>query len=132
MKTINNWIKCSALASLMAVCSVASAETDQAPESASVNTAQITTTSMSYKASADGSDDAYKTITTTSNTARVNLNTASAAELTLLKGVGASKAEAIVRHREEHGPFANLEELAQVRGIGTATIEKNRQLATVD
>ena len=131
MKTINNWIKCSALASLMAVCSVASAETDKVPESASANTPQVTT-SMTYKASADGSDDAYKTITTTSNIARVNLNTASAAELTLLKGVGASKAEAIVRHREEHGPFASLEELAQVRGIGTATIEKNRQLATVD
>ena len=59
----------------------------------------------------------------------VNINTASAAELAeRLNGVGASKAEAIVRYREQFGPFESIDELVEVGGIGAATIERNRAL----
>jgi competence protein ComEA len=59
--------------------------------------------------------------------AKVNINTASADDLAeLLTGIGASKAAAIVAYREEHGPFKAVEDLANVKGIGEATLEKNR------
>jgi competence protein ComEA len=57
---------------------------------------------------------------------RVDINRASAAELAAaLNGVGEAKAQAIVEHRNEHGPFKSAEQLAQVRGIGLRTVEKN-------
>lgn len=58
---------------------------------------------------------------------RVDINTADAQALArVLTNVGPAKAEEIVRHREEHGPFRSAEELAQVRGIGLRTVELNQ------
>jgi len=58
----------------------------------------------------------------------VNINTASSKELaSALKGIGASKADAIVMYREEHGPFKALKDLTKVKGIGAATVDKNRE-----
>jgi competence ComEA-like helix-hairpin-helix protein len=51
------------------------------------------------------------------------LNQATKNELTLLPGVGASLAQAIVAHRETHGPFANVGALGEVKGIGEVTLE---------
>ncbi|MDV3436579.1 helix-hairpin-helix domain-containing protein [Stenotrophomonas sp. C2852] len=45
--------------------------------------------------------------------------------------VGAAKAEAIVEHRRRHGPFHRVEDLTQVKGIGKAIVERNRQRITV-
>ena len=57
----------------------------------------------------------------------VNINSASAAELSeVLVGVGLKKAELIVGWREKNGPFKSAEELANVKGIGPSTIDKNR------
>jgi len=57
----------------------------------------------------------------------VNINTADAAELArVLHNVGPTKAEAIVAWREDNGPFKSIEQLAQVRGIGLNTVERNR------
>lgn len=57
----------------------------------------------------------------------VNINTASAAELQdKLVGIGGKKAQAIVDYRTKHGNFQSIEQLAEVSGIGQATIEKNR------
>lgn len=62
----------------------------------------------------------------------VNINTADAATLaSRLNGVGESKAEAIVAYREEHGAFKSVDQLAQVKGIGLKTVEKNREMLTV-
>ena len=62
----------------------------------------------------------------------VDINTASAEMLAeTIHGVGLKRAEAIVRHREEHGAFSSIDELAQVRGISAATVEKNRSRITV-
>ena len=59
----------------------------------------------------------------------VNINTATARELAeALNGIGVSKAEAIVRYRTQFGPFGSIEELTEVRGIGAATVERNRSL----
>ena len=57
----------------------------------------------------------------------VNVNTADAATLAhSLDGVGASKAAAIIAYREAHGPFKSVDDLSQVKGIGPATLERNR------
>jgi competence protein ComEA len=57
----------------------------------------------------------------------VNINKADAATIAQsLDGIGASKAAAIVAYREEHGPFKNIDELHQIKGIGTATLDRNR------
>nr|WP_313405123.1 helix-hairpin-helix domain-containing protein [Pseudomonas sp.] len=63
----------------------------------------------------------------------VNLNTADAETLQReLAGIGATKAQAIVAYREAHGNFASVDELLEVKGIGAATLEKNRDKLMVD
>jgi len=61
----------------------------------------------------------------------VNLNRATAEQLEALPGVGPATAAAIVRHREEQGPFGQVDSLLDVPGIGTAKLESIRPLATV-
>ncbi len=61
----------------------------------------------------------------------VNLNTASAEELTSLPGIGEVLAARIVAYREEHGPFQTLDDLMQVSGIGSKVVEEIRDLVTV-
>jgi competence protein ComEA len=57
----------------------------------------------------------------------VNINTADAETLALaLDGVGMSRARDIVAYREQHGEFTSIEQLTEVRGIGPATLERNR------
>lgn len=56
----------------------------------------------------------------------VNINTASAEDLAqVLNGVGLKKAQAIVRYREELGPFTQIEQLREVPGIGPSLLERN-------
>jgi competence protein ComEA len=61
----------------------------------------------------------------------VHVNTASAEELEQLPGVGPVIAEAIVAHRDQHGPFSSVDDLVAVRGIGDAKLEALRDHATV-
>jgi len=63
---------------------------------------------------------------------KVDINRDSAATLAAgLNGVGPAKAEAIVAHREKNGPFRSADQLAEVRGIGLAIVEKNRDVIVV-
>lgn len=63
----------------------------------------------------------------------VNLNTADAETLQKeLNGIGAVKAKAIVDYREANGPFASVDELLEVKGIGNATLEKNRAKLSIN
>lgn len=58
----------------------------------------------------------------------ININEADAETLAReLVGVGQSRAEAIVRYREEFGPFFTVEDLTQVKGVGPSVVEKNRE-----
>ena len=58
---------------------------------------------------------------------KVDVNTADAATIDrVLLNIGPSKAEAIVAHRTANGPYRSLEQLAQVKGIGLKTVERNR------
>ena len=62
---------------------------------------------------------------------KIDINTASAEELTQLKGIGASHAAGIVAFREKNGPFQKPEDLIQVPRIGPKTYEKNKDLIVV-
>ena len=61
----------------------------------------------------------------------VDLNTAGVDELDALPGVGPATAAAIVAHRDSQGPFASVDELLDVRGIGPAKLDALRPLVTV-
>ena len=62
----------------------------------------------------------------------IDINSATAEELAaVMTGVGLKKAMAIVAFRDENGPFATIEDLVRVSGIGTATLDKNRQRLSV-
>jgi competence protein ComEA len=57
----------------------------------------------------------------------IDINTANATTLaSAIDGVGENKAATIVAYRDAHGPFNSVDELSKVKGIGTATIDKNR------
>lgn len=61
----------------------------------------------------------------------LNLNTATAAELETLPGIGAVLAQRIVDYRAEHGPFAAVEDIMKVSGIGDKKYEAIESLITV-
>ena len=64
--------------------------------------------------------------------ATVDVNTAEAETIArVLDGVGLTKAEAIVRYREENGRFTDAYDLTQVRGIGDATVARNEERIAV-
>ncbi len=61
----------------------------------------------------------------------ININIATAEELQSIDGVGEVKATAIVADREVNGPFANVDDLTRVKGIGQKTVDRNRERLTV-
>lgn len=64
-------------------------------------------------------------------TSPLNLNTATAAELATLKGIGPAKAQAIVEHRDKNGQFKSVDDLKLVRGVGDKMLEQLRPQVTV-
>ena len=57
----------------------------------------------------------------------VDINNASAAAIADgLKGIGAARAQAITTYRRKHGPFKNMDDLAQVKGIGEKVLGANK------
>lgn len=63
-------------------------------------------------------------ITSSSSGEIININTANKEQLMKISGVGKTKAEAIIAHREKNGDFKTKEDITKVRGIGKSTFEK--------
>jgi len=61
----------------------------------------------------------------------VDINNATAKEFTTLKGIGAKKANTIIKYRESIRCFKSIDELTEVKGIGKATLSKNRDNLTL-
>ena len=68
---------------------------------------------------------------TAGGTALININTASETDLEALPGVGPVTAAAIIDYRTQNGPFAAVDDLIDVSGIGPSTLEQIRPFATV-
>lgn len=62
---------------------------------------------------------------------KVNLNTATKEELMTLAGIGESKANSIIKYREEHGKFQSIEDIKQIEGIKDGVFQKIKDLITV-
>lgn len=62
---------------------------------------------------------------------QIDINKADAKEIATLANIGEKKAQEIVDYREKNGSFKTIDELTNVKGIGRATIEKNRDLIAV-
>ncbi|MCZ0717224.1 helix-hairpin-helix domain-containing protein [Aerococcus kribbianus] len=84
---------------------------------------------LTMAASETNSDDQ------SSNTAKdsdlININTADVSQLEEISGIGAKKAEEIIRYREDQGPFKSVDDLENVNGIGAKTLERLRTEVTV-
>jgi competence protein ComEA len=63
--------------------------------------------------------------------AAVNLNTATASDLDGIKGIGPSKAKAIIDYRSKNGSFKSVEDLKNVKGFGEKSIAKLKGELTV-
>ena len=61
---------------------------------------------------------------------QVNINTADSPALESLPGIGPALAQRVIDYRQEHGPFAQIEDVMDVSGIGPATFEKMQDLIT--
>ncbi|MFI2810755.1 MULTISPECIES: helix-hairpin-helix domain-containing protein [Microbulbifer] len=62
----------------------------------------------------------------------ININQSTAEDIAaVLEGVGPVRAEMIIKYREENGPFTSVEQLLEIKGIGTATLDKNRDKITL-
>ena len=67
----------------------------------------------------------------TASTEVVNLNSATAAQLAELPGIGLKTAELVLQYRQKNGPFKKIEEIMNVRGIGEKSFLKLKPLITV-
>ena len=80
--------------------------------------------------SSNNNDNNKKNDSTNSKTL-ININSASMEELTSLSGIGDSKAKAIISYREENGKFNSIEDIMNVKGIGSSIYEKIKNYITV-
>ncbi len=62
---------------------------------------------------------------------KVNINTASQADLDKLPRIGPKVAQRIIDYRKEHGPFKRVEDLMKVKGIGEKTFARLKDLVTI-
>ena len=90
---------------------------------AAATTATGTTTSPAPTSSS--------TTTKQSMTNIVNINTADAATLQTLDGIGPKRAAAIIAYRQQNGPFQYINDLSKVKDVGTSVIAKNQSRIVV-
>ncbi|ASW49859.2 helix-hairpin-helix domain-containing protein [Streptococcus suis] len=105
----------------------------------SINLAQkLSDEAVVYVASKDENISVVTSTTASSamspegNEGKVNLNTATEADLQTISGIGAKRATDIIAYREANGGFKSVDDLNNVSGIGDKTIESIRPYVTVE
>lgn len=103
-----------------------------------VNLASLLSDEMVIIVPQEGEEDEGEVLITTDisetsdpSDGKININSASAVELTALTGIGPAKAEGIIAYRTENGMFKNIEEIMNVTGIGEKSFEKLKDEITV-
>jgi competence ComEA-like helix-hairpin-helix protein len=81
---------------------------------------------------AGGYSTALKRAYSAEEDAKININTATVEELSSLEGIGLNKANAIIAYRSENGPFAMIEDIKNVKGIGEKMFERIKDRITVE
>ena len=71
-------------------------------------------------------ETSFESWSTAQNKQKVSINQATESELLTLPGIGPSKASAIIKYRDEFGKFNSIDELTNVSGIGSKTLENLR------
>lgn len=89
------------------------------------------TTNASADVSLSAPDKAAVATRNVANAGVVNLNTADVTALETIKGLGATKAQAIVTYRQQHGNFASVADVAKVPGIGPKMLVKIQDELTI-
>jgi competence protein ComEA len=84
--------------------------------------------SLSIAENTSGNDNS---LNTNQVNERIDINHADIKTLSLLKGVGMKKAEAIIMYREENGKFVSIEDLLNVNGIGKQILALNKTTLTI-
>lgn len=93
----------------------------------------FTAVSLSTNAAPQPETSTPSPIVTLQPAAKLDLNKADASALqAALVGIGKTKAEAIVEYRKEHGAFTSVDELLEIKGIGKALLDRNRDKLTVN
>ena len=77
------------------------------------------------------SSEQVATVQSINKAAKIDINTASTELLESLPGIGELKARDIVKYRDANGPFADVDGLLDIRGIGSALLESIRDLIEV-
>jgi competence protein ComEA len=67
----------------------------------------------------------------TANAAKININSATAEQLTSLPGIGPATAKLILEHRTKVGKFSRIEELMNIKGIGEKKFQSIKDLITL-
>ena len=98
-------------------------------KTSSYTTEAVTTAAAENRKTTAAAETAIESVT---EPVLVNINKADSAELCRLDGIGESRASAIVRYREEHGDFRNIEEIMNVSGIGEEIFSAIRYNIYVD
>ena len=86
---------------------------------------------LKLKISVLGPEEDPSSQTPEQKTGKININSATAAELDSLSGIGPTKAQAIVDYRNQNGPFRTIDDLLNVPGIGPKTLDAIRDQITV-
>ncbi len=76
-------------------------------------------------------NDQNKNESLQSDNKKININNAELEELTSLSGIGESKANAIIKYRNDNGPFKSIEDIMNVSGLGEALFDKIKDNITV-
>jgi len=87
--------------------------------------------SFSSLSAAESPNDNETNLKTNQTIERIDINHADIKTLSLLKGVGIKKAEAIIKYRDENGNFISIDDLLNVTGIGKKIIALNKTKLTI-
>lgn len=100
-------------------------------ENQTIQNLQVENDKLRQELSSGAEQQVAGAATTASISDKININTADAAGLDKLPGIGPARAADMISYRESHGGFKTIEEMKNIKGIGDKTFESMKDLITV-